>query len=136
MLFQKNKCNKFIRINRETKGYQLRMSYEANEATIQLVKADFFLVKLDDTAVASAMIFYVAEGIVQVIYWGDLPGYNDQKVMNYLSYQLVSHYIDKGMKILDIGPSSENSTPNFGLCDFKEGIGCVIDPKITWTLKL
>jgi len=36
------------------------------------------------------------------------------------------------MRYIDIGPSTENSIPNYGLCEFKESIGCDISPKYTF----
>lgn len=121
-----------IRRNREARGFPLRMTFEVIENTIKLIEADFFIVKLNEVDVASAIVFHVAIGIVQVIYWGDLPEYASEKTMNFLSYEIVSHYFEKGIKIIDIGPSTEDSIPNYGLCDFKESIGCNIYPKLTW----
>jgi len=121
-----------IRRNREAKGYPLRMSYEAVQNTINVINADFFLVKLEQEAIAAAMIFHVTTGIIQVVYWGDLPEYSMNRTMNYLSYSIINHYQDSSIKIIDIGPSTENSIPNYGLCDFKESIGCRIYPKYSY----
>jgi hypothetical protein len=38
----------------------------------------------------------------------------------------------KGMKFVDIGPSTENSIPNYGLCEFKESIGCTVVNKYSF----
>ena len=41
---------------------------------------------------------------------------------------LVYRYAPKKdrLKVLDIGPSSVEGVPNYGLCSFKENIGCTI----------
>lgn len=112
--------------NRSERGFPLRMTWEQVLETIQLVKADFFLVKKEQTSIAAAVVFHVADGIVQVIYWGDLPQYAECKTMNFLSYRLFEHYKNQGVKMIDIGPSTEDSIPNYGLCEFKESIGCEV----------
>lgn len=122
-----------IKQNRENKGYPLRMSFEDIYKTINLIKADFFILQLENKDIAAAMNFYVAKDIVQIIYWGDLPGYTQFKPMNYLAYKLINHYKDKKIKVLDIGPSTENSFPNVGLVNFKESIGCSNSLKFSYT---
>ena len=34
------------------------------------------------------MVYPVTEGIDQVIYWGDAPGYTDCRAMNYFTYKV------------------------------------------------
>lgn len=126
-----------IRNNRTSKGYPLNMSYEDVVKTIHIIEADFFIVR--DSAhqgVASAMVFHVTKDIVQVIYWGNVEGSDDLKPMNFLSYKVFEHYKKRGMRMVDIGPSTDNSIPNFGLCDFKQGVGCVTRAKYSFSLKL
>ena len=122
-----------IKANREARGFPVRMSYELILNTIKIVKADFFLLKLTDENVAAALVFHVAKDIVQVVYWGDLPQYSANKTMNFLSYKITDYYRKEGIRIIDIGPSTENSIPNYGLCEFKESIGCEIYPKTAWS---
>jgi hypothetical protein len=123
--------------NRASRGFPLRMSWEQVKSTTDLIDADFFLVEnVSKESIASAIVFHVAEGIVQVIYWGDLPEYAELKTMNYLSYWVFKYYQETGIKLVDIGPSSENGVPNFGLCEFKESIGCHISTKFTFVKSL
>jgi len=127
---EKSLAYDIIRQNRENRGYPLRMSWQQVSDTVQIVKADFFLVSNDKRLpVASAIVFHISSLIVQVVYWGDLPGYSEIKPVNYLSYKLFEYYRSAGKIIVDIGPSTVNSTPNYGLCEFKESIGCGISPK-------
>jgi hypothetical protein len=117
--------------NRELKCYPLRMSYKQVIDTVQIVDHDFFLVIKEEEAIAAALIYYVNEDVAQVIYWGGRLGFSEVKPINYLAYQLIHYYGEKGLNYLDIGPSTENSIPNYGLCDFKNSIGCDISSKIT-----
>ncbi len=144
--FQLHSCNSIedkelafhiISENRRQRGFPLRMTWAQIRETINIVKADFFLLKMNDKEyVASAIVFHVADLIVQVIYWGDVQGYSEVRPMNFLSWKLFEHYSLTGMRIIDIGYSTENSVPNYGLCDFKESIGCQADPKFTFERNL
>lgn len=126
-----------IKDNREARGFPLSMTWEQVNETIKLVKSDFFLVTNDDNInIASAIVFYIAKNMVQVVYWGDIPEYSHLRTMNFLSFKMFEYYKKTDIKIVDIGPSTENSIPNFGLCEFKESLGCDIQPKITFLKKL
>ncbi|MGN6616051.1 MAG: hypothetical protein ACTHJ5_02635 [Ilyomonas sp.] len=133
---EKELAFEIIKENRKTKGYPLRMTFNDVSKTIEIIDADFFLVDFEKEVVAAAMVFHVAKGIVQVVYWGDLPEYGSNKTMNFLSYSIVEHYCSTQIKIVDIGPSTEDSIPNYGLCDFKESIGCKVFPKMSWAIEL
>ena len=130
---EKEMAYEVIKKNREERGFPLRLSFETILKTIDIISADFFITELDNMAVAGAMVFHVSKDIVQVVYWGDLPKYSIHKTMNYLSYSIVCHYQSTSVRIIDIGPSTENSIPNYGLCDFKESIGCEVFPKYSYT---
>jgi lipid II:glycine glycyltransferase (peptidoglycan interpeptide bridge formation enzyme) len=111
------------------------MSFEKIQLTSELIDSDFFVLSKGNSLVlASAIVFHITPEIVQVIYWGDLPEFNNYKTMNYLSYKVFEHYKNINKKIVDIGPSTENSIPNYGLCEFKESIGCNIDSKFSFKL--
>jgi hypothetical protein len=134
---EKELAYEIIRKNREARGFPLRMTWHQVKKTTRIVPADFFIVNDDlNSPIASAIIFHVNKAIVQVIYWGDLPEFAKFKTMNFLSFKVFEYYKTTDIKIVDIGPSSENSLPNFGLCEFKESIGCFIDPKLTLNRQL
>lgn len=119
--------------NRRERGFPLRMTWAQVQETIEVIEADFFICETAaGEAIAAAMVFHVAPAMVQVIYWGDLPQYAALKTMNFLSYALFQYYQKQGIAMIDIGPSTENSIPNHGLCEFKESIGCEIEPKYSF----
>jgi hypothetical protein len=49
--------------------------------------------------------------------------------MNFLALQIFKHYSNNGIRIVDLGTSTEYGTPNYGLCDFKENIACTASLK-------
>ncbi|WP_250632429.1 hypothetical protein [Rhodoflexus caldus] len=122
--------------NRAAKGYPLRMTLHQVLDTTRIVPMDGFVVKFENTYIAAAIVSHVTHQIVQVVYWGDLPGFSEYKPINFLAYQLFNFYQAKGLQMVDIGPSSENGTPNYGLCEFKESIGCMMSNKFTLIRKL
>ena len=123
-----------ISLNRKERGFPLRMTWEDVEKTTHLIPADFFLVRHEGSDIAAAQVFNVAPGIAQVIYWGDLRAYSAMRPMNFLSYHLFKHYSTLGLSILDIGISTEDGVPNYGLCEFKTSIGCDTAPKFIFEI--
>lgn len=122
--------------NHFAKGFPVKMSYDNLIDTLEIIPNDVFLISDDNRYIASAIIYYSKKNIAQVIYWGDIPGYGKLKPMHYLVHQLIQYYGKKDLDYLDIGPSTENSIPNYGLCDFKESIGCERSLKFTIRKKL
>ncbi len=120
-----------IKTNREAKGFHLKMSLSALQETAKVIRIDSFVVSHEIQAIAAAIVFHVANGIVQVIYWGDNPEHAHLKPMNHLSYHLFKYYSEQEIRIVDIGPSSQNSIPFYGVADFKESVGCHVSLKFT-----
>lgn len=126
---------KIIEENRSNKKYPLWMTKEEILKTIQIIKSDLFLVHdSNNTPIASAMIYHMRNDRVQVIYWGNRPNTEHLKPMNFLSFKTFEYYKSNNVRLIDIGPSTEFSIPNFGLCDFKQSIGCNTSSKITLEL--
>lgn len=123
-----------IKANREERGYPLRMSLEEVMETTKIIPADFFLLTQGSNDIAAAQVFHVRGDICQVIYWGDKREFSALRPMNYFAYCIFKHYHEQGIKILDIGPSTEDGAPNYGLCDFKQGIGCKSTLKFSFEL--
>ena len=121
--------------NRKAMGYPLAMSLEQVEATSAIIPADFFVMAIDGTDCAAAVVFKVAPSIMQVIYWGDIPEFRVARPMNRLAWELFGWYAANrpDIDIIDIGPSSTDGVKNEGLASFKLSIGCVetLRPTIT-----
>lgn len=123
-----------IEANRRAKGYPLRMTLNQVLDTIALVKADFFvLADASGHELAAAMVYHVCEGIVQVIYWGDIPTPGaETHCMVRLAEEVFRYYAACGTRIVDVGPASEHGIASPGLCRFKEMIGCRATLKGKW----
>lgn len=122
-----------ISINRTSKQKPLRLTLEQILEVSSITNVDFFLVEQNGIDIAAAIVFVVNDTMAQVVYWGDDPRYIELRSMNYLSFKVFEYYAAAGMKILEIGISTENSIPNYGLCEFKESIGCSISLKYSFS---
>lgn len=122
-----------IAANRMAMGYPLAMSLEQVRQTIKIVPSDFFLMTLEGNDIAAAMIYNCAPGIMQVIYWGDLPEGRPARAMNHLAWKVFGWYAEnrEDIDIVDIGPASSDGIRNEGLIQFKLSIGCVESIKPT-----
>ena len=59
-----------------------------------------------------------------MVYWGDVEGAGEFRPMNRLAVETAQWMRREGLRVLDIGPSSDEGEPSPGLCDFKESVGC------------
>ncbi|WP_154855348.1 hypothetical protein [Cyclobacterium xiamenense] len=132
-LSEAKRAYEVIAVNRKVRQKPLRMSLEQVLETSERFSADFFVVEYQQTDVAAAIVFPVTARIVQVIYWGDNPSFSDRRPMNFLTYKLFEYYANQSIYLIDIGTSTENSVPNYGLCEFKESIGCSVSLKYTFS---
>lgn len=128
---------KIIKKNREEKNYPLYMSEKNVADTTHVIKSDFFLVYYGDIPVASAYVQHIKKDIVNVVYWGCSTIHNKLCCMNFLAKNVYEYYFkQKNIKYINIGIATLDSVPNYGLCDFKEEIGCELTPKINFILNL
>ncbi len=126
-----------IRLNRQARSKPLRMTLDQIRQTAVVMPISYFLVTTrEQMPVGAAIVFQVAPRIGQVVYWGDLPAHAGLRTMNFLSYKLFEYYRTTGLEVLDIGYSTENSLPNYGLCEFKESLGCSLQPKLIYEKSL
>lgn len=109
--------------NHSAKGRPTHMSLDQLKATFALVPHAVFLARLEGKAIAAMIYYQVTREIVQCIYSGYILEYSNSGVMNYLSWYAIKYYGDRGFKYIDRAIATEDSVPNYGLCDFKESIG-------------
>lgn len=129
---------RIIKQNREEKGFPLWMSQKDIQNTEMIIKSDFFLVKnRNGEPIASAYVQRIRDGIVNVVYWGNIQQYDRLYPMNFIAYKVFEYYSNKkNIHYISIGTSTKDSEPNFGLCDFKESIGCKCCAKLNFIKEL
>ncbi|MCM1164001.1 MAG: hypothetical protein NC339_07125 [Muribaculaceae bacterium] len=125
-------AHRIVLANHTALGYPVHLSAADLVDTSGIIPMDVFLLSLEGVNIASAIVYHNAPGALQLIYWGDLPEFRHLHPMNFMAYNLFSHYAAMpGMRIFDMGPSSSEGIPSRGLCDFKEGLGCTLTAKFT-----
>lgn len=126
-----------IKTNRESRGFPLWMSLNDVINTAEIIKSDYFIIKSQNGInYASALVHHIKDDIVRVVYWGNTPESEAFRPINFLSFNLFDYYKKQGKKVIDIGTSTLYSQPNYGLCDFKESIGCKCSPKLNFSIEL
>lgn len=126
-----------IRANRQERGFPLWLSQKDIDETAKLIKSDYFLVFDSGEAIASAYIQHITQNAVNIVYWGNLAQSNELCPMNFLAEQIYQHYQQSSaVKYISIGTSTLDSVANVGLCYFKESIGCVASPKLSFVLDM
>lgn len=133
---EKEHAYSVIEENRTSQGYLLKMGFEQLLSTSNIIEIDFFLLQSKTEVYASAICYLVSKDIVQVIYWGDYPTKRGTGAMHQLSVQLKEYYRCRNIKILDLGPASDKGIPNYGLCNFKETLGCDVSLKNSYTVSV
>lgn len=113
-----------IAANRARRGYPLAMSLEALHRTAEAgVRIHSMVLTLDGVDVASAIVYRIDDRRAQLIYWGDVGGYERERPMNLLAVRVYDAAAVLGYELLDLGPSSSEGVPDLGLCTFKESVG-------------
>lgn len=125
-----------IQIGHEAKGFPVKLSFEQLMSTLKLVEHDVFIVKKDGVGIVGEILYRINDKIVQGIYTGTHPDYMSCNGMNLLTWHTIKFYGDLGYKILDKAISTEDSQPNYGLCNFKESVGCERSLKYTFRKEL
>jgi len=109
--------------NHSAKNRPTHMSLQQLTDTFSMVPHEVFLARQDGVPIASMIYYETAKGIAQCIYSGYLLQYSNSGVMNYLSWYAIQFYGNKGLKYIDRATATEDSVPNYGLCDFKDSVG-------------
>lgn len=122
-----------VKENHICHGYPMHRSLADVISTEAIVHGDYFKVDLQGKTAAAAIVYEVAPGIMQAVYWGDIAEYRHLRPMNMLSASIADTYRHAGKRILDLGPSTVDGIPNIGLCGFKDSMGASASIKLTYT---
>jgi hypothetical protein len=124
-----------IAVNRATKGIKMSMSLlqleEMMESFPEAVK--LFGCRVGGELVAAAVCIRVEDGVLYVFYWGDRPGYSSLSPVVTLADAIYAYCQNRGIRLLDVGISTVDSQPNFGLIQFKSGLGFSASLKVRMT---
>jgi len=120
-----------INTNRKERGYPPHLSFEELQKTKKVCDIDCFLLYLDEIPVAGAFVYLTTPEIAQLILWGDKREYKKFCPMSLFAMRIAEHYKERDFYYFDLGPTSKNGIPNYGLSYFKHKMGCEISLKHT-----
>ena len=81
------------------------------------------LLRHENRAVASALVYRVLPGLHYVAAWGDAGHQLPYSPMNFMAHQVVGEALKDGAHVVDLGISSVDAKVNDGLVQFKRNIG-------------
>lgn len=111
--------------NRARKGRELSMSH----AELQVMAREFPQAMLlfgctdGERLAAAALCLRLSARVMHVFYWGDAPGYSAFSPVVMLAEAIYAHCQATGVGLLDLGTSTVDIEPDFGLLHFKHGLG-------------
>lgn len=110
-----------IRENRAKFGRPIYMTLKDILDMSNLWPVDFIKVSSKDNKILASAIFYRSHpDICYAVFWGDNEVGRPLRAMDFLAFNLWSHYKNLGFKYIDLGISTETGNPNEGLLRFKE----------------
>jgi hypothetical protein len=123
-----------ISANRLRRGYPVTMTYEAIQQMAEAFPKSlvFFGAFAGREMIASSICVWVSPTILYVFYWGDLPGWEHFSPVSLLAETIYDYASQRGCRLLDLGTSSLDGRPNYGLMDFKHEMGCQESLKLTY----
>lgn len=114
-----------LRINRESKGHRLSMSLEQLEIMVDTFPENLALFGClhGDHFASAAVCIRLSREVLYVFYWGDRPEYATYSPVVSVADAIYRYAQEQGLRILDVGTSTVDREPNFGLLEFKRGLG-------------
>lgn len=131
-----------IRVNRARRGFPLTMTLEQLQTMLKLFPERYHLFSVKHQAqeasvmVSSAICIAVSPTILYVFYWGDIAGYERYSPIALLAERIYQFCQQEGYTQLDVGTSSLNSLPSYGIAQFKRNLGFSESLKPEFSLEL
>jgi len=118
---------KIIAENRKKKGFPITMTFEALDKMAEEFSDKTLVLgvkKSDGEIIASSFCFQVNPRVLYVFYWAEKNGFETFSPVTLIAKSLYEYCQSKKIEFLDIGVSTDNEVPNYGLIRFKKNLGC------------
>jgi hypothetical protein len=128
-----SKVYETLAINRASKGNSMSMTLEQLQLMANTFPEDVVLFGCPDGDhyAAAALCLRLSSTVLYVFYWGDRPEYSNKSPVVALADTIYRYGRDQGFRIMDVGTSTIDRQANFGLIEFKSGLGFSESLKIT-----
>jgi hypothetical protein len=129
---------KLILDNTRRKGYALSMTWERVREMIEIFgdRIYGFGAFRETQPAAASITIRVSPDVVYVFYWGDAAGYSGVSPVVLLAEAIYEHARAEGARWMDIGTSTSEGAPNYGLIHFKRNLGCEASLKLAYSKTL
>jgi len=128
-----SKVYETLAINRASKGNSMSMTLKQLQLMADTFPEDVILFGCPDGEhyAAAAICLRLSSSVLYVFYWGDRPEYANKSPVVALADTIYRYGRDQGFRIIDVGTSTIDRQANFGLIEFKSGLGFSESLKIT-----
>ncbi|HZF79600.1 MAG TPA: GNAT family N-acetyltransferase [Rubrivivax sp.] len=111
--------------NRASKGHAMSMSLAALQDMASALPdaLQLFGCRAMGEMAAAAVCVRLSAEVMYVFCWGDRPGYGSLSPVVPVAQAIYAHCQATGVRQLDVGTSTVDREPNFGLLQFKRGLG-------------
>jgi hypothetical protein len=111
--------------NRASHGYPMTMGEEPLRQMQQLFPdaVQLYACEHQGQMAAAAICLQLSRDVLYVFYWGDRPGYSQHSPVVLIADCLYHSCQARGIGLLDVGTSTLDLQPNFGLIHFKRALG-------------
>ncbi len=124
--------------NRARKGRPMSMSLESLQQMLDRIPGSVFCYQVlapVNGPVAAAICIDISRDIRYVFMWGDAPDMESYSPIIMLADHIYFRATMDCKTLLDVGTSTEDGMPNYGLINFKRGLGFRESLKLTMGLK-
>jgi hypothetical protein len=124
----------FIHSCRVQKGYPSSMTFDDLQRTVSTFPDRFLLsgVYLKDVMVAASVCVRCNQHVLYHFYSDHNTSDKSTNPTVFLIRSLYQHCLETGIRLFDLGTSSLDGIPNFGLLNFKMGLGASPTTKFTF----
>ena len=123
----------FILACRTERGYVLSIDWETLRKTVESFPGRFMLfgVKHEDVVAAATIAYDAGNGVFVNFHPAHPRDYDHLSPVVLLLEGMSLYAREKGYRLLDLGTSAVEGKPNFGLLNFKMGVGATVTSKFT-----
>jgi hypothetical protein len=121
--------------NTRRKGYKLSMTWDGicEMARTFGERIYGFEVFRETEPAAASIAMRVNRDVVYIFYWCDVPGFSGVSPIVLLAETIYEHARAEGARWMDIGTSTNDGAPNYGLIHFKRNLGCEASLKLAYS---
>ncbi len=124
--------------NTRRKGYQLSMTWDGICEMVRTFgdRIYGFGVFRETEPAAASIAMRVNRDVVYIFYWCDVAGFSGVSPIVLLAETIYEHARAEGARWMDIGTSTNDGAPNYGLIHFKRNLGCEASLKLAYSKAL